>query len=47
MAAARYEKNEDFFVRLFSDQDMMGQVMQAVGGVLYERLKKRRRVCME
>ena len=42
MAAARYEKNEGFFVRLFSDQDMMGQVMQAVGGVLYERLKKGR-----
>lgn len=43
MAAARYEKNEDFFVRLFSDRDMMGQVMQAVGGILYERLKKRSR----
>jgi hypothetical protein len=23
--------------------EMMGQIMQAVGGVLYERLKKRRR----
>ncbi len=43
IAAARYEKNEDFFVRLFSDRDMMGQVMQAVCGFLYERLKKRRR----
>jgi type I restriction enzyme, R subunit len=43
LAASRYEKNEDFFVRLFSDRDMMGQVIQAVGGVLYERLKKRGR----
>ncbi len=43
MAAARYEKNEDFFVKLFSDQEMMRQVMQAVGGVLYQRLKGGRR----
>lgn len=41
MAAARYEQNEDFFVRMFKDPDMMGQIMQAIGGVLYERLKKR------
>ena len=42
MAASRYEKNEDFFVRMFKDPDMMGQIMQAVGGVLHERLKKRK-----
>lgn len=40
MAATRYEKNEEFFVKLFSDQDMMNTVMSAVGGILYERLKK-------
>lgn len=40
MAAQRYEQNEDFFVRLFSEPDMMKQVMETIGGVLYERLKK-------
>ncbi len=40
MAAQRYEQNDDFFVRMFSDPDMMKQVMETVGSVLYERLKK-------
>ena len=40
MAAARYEQNDSFFVKLFSDPDMMRQVMKTVGTVLYERLKK-------
>ena len=39
MAAARYEQNEDFFVKMFSDPDMMRQVMETVGTVLYERLR--------
>ena len=41
MAAQRYEQNDDFFVRMFSDPDMMKQVMETVGSVLYERLKKK------
>ena len=41
MAATRYEKNEDFFVRMFSDPDMMKQVMESIGAVLYDKLKKR------
>ena len=40
MAAARYEQNEDFFVKLFSDPEMMKQVMESIGSVVYERLKK-------
>ena len=40
MAAQRYEQNDDFFVRMFSDPDMMRQVMETVGSVLYERLRK-------
>lgn len=40
MAAERYEQNDEFFRRLFSDPDMMKQVMDTVGAVLYERLKK-------
>lgn len=41
MAATRYEQNEDFFVRMFSDADMMKQVMGTMGSLLYERLKNR------
>jgi len=41
MAAIRYKKNDDFFVRMFSDPDMMKQVMESIGDVLYERLKKK------
>ena len=40
MAAKRYEQNDDLFIRMFSDPDMMQQVMDIVGSVLYERLKK-------
>ncbi|MFA7109290.1 MAG: DEAD/DEAH box helicase family protein, partial [Sphaerochaetaceae bacterium] len=36
MAATRYEKNDDFFVRMFSDPDMMKQIMESIGAVLYE-----------
>ena len=39
--STRYEQNDDFFVRMFSDSDMMKQVMESVGTVLYERLKKK------
>lgn len=41
MAASRYEQNEEFFVKMFSDSDMMKQVMESIGTVLYERLKKK------
>ena len=44
MAAKRYEQNDDFFVRMFSDPELMRQVMETVGGVLYERLKKNKTV---
>lgn len=41
MAAQRYEQNEEFFVKMFSEPDMMKQVMGTIGGMLYERLRKR------
>ena len=41
MAADRYEQNDQFFRKLFGDPDMMKQVMETVGSVLYERLKKK------
>ncbi|MBO4456463.1 MAG: hypothetical protein J5802_01945 [Butyrivibrio sp.] len=39
MAAERYEQNDEFFKKLFADPDMMQQVMDTVGSVLYERLR--------
>lgn len=39
MAASRYEQNEDFFVKMFSDPEMMKWVMESIGSVVYERLK--------
>ncbi len=42
MAAERYEQNDEFFKKLFADSDMMKQVMDTIGSVLYERLKKRK-----
>lgn len=38
MAATRYEQNEDFFVKMFSDPEMMKLVMESIGSVVYERL---------
>lgn len=40
MAASRYEQNEDFFVRMFNEPDMMRQIMDALGSVLYETLRR-------
>ncbi|MBQ8171728.1 MAG: type I restriction endonuclease subunit R [Oscillospiraceae bacterium] len=42
MAAARYEQNEEFFVKMFADPDMMKQVIDSIGNVVYERLKSKR-----
>ena len=42
MAAERYEQNEEFFRMLFSDPDMMKQVMDTLGPVLYERLRRKK-----
>lgn len=44
MAAQRYEQNDDFFVRLFSDPELMKQVMETVGSVLYQRLRKKKTI---
>ena len=47
MAAKRYEQNDEFFVRLFTNPEMMQQVMETVGSVLYERLKKKKTIKYE
>lgn len=41
VAAERYEQNDEFFKKLFGDPDMMKQVMETIGSVLYEKLSKR------
>ena len=41
MAAKRYEQNEEFFVKMFNDPDVMREVCETVGAVLYERLKRK------
>lgn len=40
MAATRYEQNEDFFVRMFSDSNMMKQIMESIGTMLYAKLRR-------
>jgi type I restriction enzyme R subunit len=42
MAATRFEKNDEFYVHLSSDPDMMKQVMETVGMILYQRLMRKR-----
>ena len=41
MAAKRYEQNDSFFVKMFSDPDMMREVMSTLGSTIYEKLRKR------
>lgn len=42
MAASRYEQNEEFFVRMFNEPEMMKLVMDTLGTVLYEKLKSKK-----
>ncbi len=41
VAAERYEQNDEFFRKLFADPDMMKQVMDTIGSVLYEKLRRK------
>lgn len=42
MAAARYEQNEAFFVKLFSEPEMMKQISSSIAPLIYERLKRKK-----
>ena len=44
MAAARYEQNEAFFVKLFSEPEMMKQISETLAPLIYERLKRRKEI---
>ena len=39
MAVQRYEQNKDFFVRLFHDPEMMRDIIEQLGPVLYILLR--------
>ncbi len=41
MAASRYEQNEEFFVKLFSEPEMMQQIMDTMGTMLYGKLQSK------
>ncbi|WP_196600165.1 type I restriction endonuclease subunit R [Pectinatus frisingensis] len=39
LAVERYKQNDEFFVKMFSEPDMMKQVAGTIGGILYDRLR--------
>lgn len=39
LAVERYNQNDAFFVKMFSEPDMMKQVTGTIGGILYEQLR--------
>jgi type I restriction enzyme R subunit len=41
IAALRYEKNEEFFVRMFKDEDFMSEVMRLLLPEVYRKLRKK------
>ena len=41
-AAERYEQNEEFFKMLFSDPDMMKKIMDTLGPIFYECLRRKK-----
>lgn len=43
IAATRYEQNEEFFVRMFSDEEFMSQVIKLMLPEVYRRLRRKKR----
>ena len=41
IAALRYEQNEEFFVRMFKDEDFMGEVIKLLLPEVYRKLRKK------
>lgn len=39
VAASRYEQNEEFFIKMFKEPDMMNAVIESLGAMIYERLR--------
>ena len=46
-AAARYEQNDQFFVKMFNEPSFMQKVIEDLGGLIYERLKNAFKYSME
>lgn len=41
MVMKRYEQNDKFFVKMLDDDKLLQSVMEAVGGILYKKLKEK------
>ncbi|MBI4753485.1 type I restriction endonuclease subunit R, partial [Candidatus Desantisbacteria bacterium] len=41
IAAVRYEQNEEFFIRMFKDEEFMGEVMRLLLPEVYRKLRKK------
>ena len=39
MAAKRYEQNDNFFVKMFENEELLNKVIETIGYVLYDRLR--------
>ena len=44
MAAKRYNQNNEFFIKLFSEPEMMEEIKNTIGAALYARLKPKKKV---
>ncbi len=44
MAAKRYNQNNDFFMKMFSEPEMMEEIKNTIGAALYARLKPKKKV---
>lgn len=44
MAAKRYDQNNNFFMKMFSEPEMMEEIKNTIGAALYARLKTKKKV---
>lgn len=44
MAAKRYDQNNNFFMKMFSEPEMMEEIKNTIGAALYARLKSKKKV---
>ncbi len=44
MAAKRYDQNNNFFMKMFSEPEMMEEIKNTIGAALYARLKPKKKV---
>lgn len=47
IAVDRYEQNDEFFVKMFSEPELMKQIIDTVGPLLYNKLRQKKRIYHE